>query len=312
MQQHLPEEQRLRFRQAAALLPAHLRRAAEQLPTHWQERCEELRLRAGRPMTAVLPKGEEPVPESWDAPIRSADLHQVLEIATRASAHTALERVRNGFVTVKGGHRIGLCGSGVVRDGEVCNLRELSSLAIRVAHSVPGTAGPILDGLLDGGSLRSTLILSPPGWGKTTLLRDLVRMISDGIGIRAMRVGVADERGELAAMCDGLPQMDVGTHTDVMDGCPKAAGLLMLLRGMNPQVLAADEITAPEDCAALETAANCGVVLLATAHGASVADLSARALYRSLLEKGVFQRAVTIQYEQGYRKYLVERLGTGA
>ena len=298
-----------RFLQGTALLPTHLRWAAEGLPGARQERAEEIRLRCGRSMTIAFPEGEEVPAGCEDRPIRPADLAQVLEIATQASAHTVLDRVRNGFVTIRGGHRIGLCGSGVVRDGAVTNLRSLSSLSIRIARPVSGAAGQILDELLEGGNLKSTLILSPPGRGKTTLLRDLIRVVSEGEGTCPMRVGVADERGELAAMYEGIPQFDVGRHTDVMDGCPKDLGLLMLLRGMNPQVLAADEITAPADCAALEVAANCGVVLLATAHGESLSDLAARPLYRRLLDQNIFRRVVTIARVGGKRVYHAARLG---
>ena len=188
------ERNAVRFRQAAALLPPHLRRPVERLDGTSQARAEELRLRAGRPLTLVCPEGERTVPGA-EAPVRSMDLSLVLEIATQASAHTALERVRNGFFTVRGGHRIGICGSGVVRDGEVRNLRQLSSLAIRVAREVPGLSAAVLDRLWSGGVLQSTLLLSPPGGGKTTLLRDLIRAVSDGEGGPALRVGVADERG---------------------------------------------------------------------------------------------------------------------
>lgn len=297
-----------RFLQAAALLPPALRRAAEGLPPERQGAAEELRLRCGRPMTIAYPEGEAVPPRGGENPVTAADLGQVLEIATLASAHTALDRVRNGYFTVRGGHRIGICGSGVVKDGVVTNLRQFSSLSVRIAHPARGTAAQVLDGLSERGTLRSTLILSPPGWGKTTLLRDLIRAVSDGEGTAPLRVGVADERGELAAMYEGLPQFDVGRHTDVMDGCPKDAGLLMLLRGMNPQVLAADEITAPADCAALEMAANCGVVLLATAHGESLDDLRSRPLYRRLLEQNIFRRVVTIDRQGGGRRYRVTRL----
>ena len=283
-----------RFRQAAALLPAWLRGPLERLPREEQALTEEIRLRAGRAMTVGSPAGEKQAPGSGEI-VRSSDLSLVLEVATRASAHTALDRVQTGFFTVRGGHRIGLCGSAVVREGAVHNLRQLSSLSIRVAREVPGVAEAVLEVLRRPGGVHSTLILSPPGGGKTTLLRALVRSLSDGVEGPALRVGLADERSEVAALWEGMPQLDVGGHTDILDGCPKAAALMMLLRGMNPQVLAADEITAPEDAEALEAAANCGVSLLATAHGTGPEDPRIRPLYRRLLERKVFQRLVVIR-----------------
>lgn len=303
---------RARFLQAAALLPSPLRRELERLRAEESEQVEEIRLRAGQ-RPSVLLSGEEVTPESCrETRVSPRDLELVLEIATQASAHTALERVRNGFVTVRGGHRLGICGSAVVRDGAVNNLRQISSLAIRVAREVPGASDEVRRGLLEQGVLRSTLILSPPGGGKTTLLRDLIRAVSDGEGCTPLRVGIADERGELAAMYEGVPQLNVGRRTDVLDGCPKGAGLLMLLRGMNPQVLSADEITAPEDCAALEMAANCGVTLLATAHASDLEDLRRRPLYRKLLERGIFRRALIIRRQEGARRYQVLSLEEGA
>lgn len=281
-----------RYLQATALLPSHLRRQAEGLDKSTQAVAEELRLRAGRPMAVVCPTGERPLPGG--EPVHPADLELVVEISTRASAHTAMERMRNGFFTVPGGHRIGICGSAVMKEGAVFNLRQLSSLAIRIARQIPGAAAAVADRLWEGERFQSTLILSPPGGGKTTLLRDLIRRLSDGEGHPPLRVGVADERGELAAMYNGLPQFDVGRQTDVMDGCPKAEGLMMLLRGMNPQVLAADEITAPQDCAALLLAANCGVGLLCTAHAADLEDLKTRSLYRPLLENRCFQKLAVL------------------
>ena len=293
-----------RFCQAAGLLPPDRRRELDALPADMRERTEEIRLRMGQPLSLVLPEGERPVP-GGTRPVGQEDLAAVLEIATQASLHTVLAQLKNGFLTVRGGHRIGVCGTVVLQGGEVANLRQISSLAIRIAREVRGTARTVLPRLLDAGVLNSTLILSPPGGGKTTLLRDLVRMISAGEGIAPLRVGVADERGELCALYQGRPQLDVGPRTDVLDGCPKQAGLLMLLRGMNPQVLAADEITAPGDISALETAANCGVVLLATAHGRDLDDLCTRPLYRRLLQLGIFRRAVCVTGYGAQRQYQV-------
>lgn len=280
------------FCQAAGVLPPGLRRAALALPEEVQERGEELRLRLGRGMTVSLAGVEREVPGAGI--VRGDDLGAVLEIATQASAHTALEQVRRGFVTVRGGHRIGLCGTAAAEGGAVKTLRFLSSVNIRVAREVKGAAGDALPLLRRGTGVASTLILAPPGAGKTTLLRDLIRALSDGEGGPPLRVGVADERGELASLWEGRPCLDVGAHTDVMDGCPKAVGLELLLRGMSPQVLAMDEITAPADAAAAEQAAGCGVALLATAHAGTAEDLVRRPLYRGLLERGVFQKLLTI------------------
>ena len=156
--------------------------------------------------------------------------------------------------------------------------------------------------------MSDTLILAPPGLGKTTLLRDLIRSVSEGEGCAPLRISLADERGEVAAMYNGVPQMEVGRRTDVAEGCPKAQGLMLLLRAMNPQVLAVDEITAPEDVQALTAAAGCGVTLLATAHGESRADLERRSLYRPLLEEGLFRFLVGIRREGEGRAYTVKEL----
>lgn len=297
-----------RFLEVAALLPPRLRQGLEGLSGTETAQVEELRLLTGRDLTVVGPWGERVPSGCRGMTVESCDLMLTLEVATRASAHTALEQVRSGFVTVGGGHRIGICGSAVMENGAVRNLKQVSSLSIRVARQVLGISAPVLARLTARGRLESTLILSPPGGGKTTLLRDLIRAVSNGEGAQPMRVGVADERGELAGMYQGRAQMEVGAHTDVMDGCPKGVALLMLLRGMNPQVLAADEITAPEDCAALEMAANCGVTLLATAHGERLEDLRERRLYRELLDKGIFRRLVTVSAKSGRRLYEVTSL----
>jgi len=293
------------YRQAVAALPPRLRQEALSLGEIYQTQAEEIRLRVGQPVSVVLPQGEW---VSAGPPVTQSELEHLVEIASRTSFHAVVDQIRRGYLTMEGGHRIGLCGTAVLRDGAIHSLSRLSSANIRVAREVKGAANGVLSALCPEGRLVSTLILAPPGLGKTTLLRDVVRQVSCGCGVEPLRVALADERGEVAALRDGCPQMDVGVRTDVLEGCPKAQGLMLLLRAMNPQVLAADEITAPEDVAALETAVGCGVTLLATAHGADLSDLRRRPLYRPLLEGGLLRRLVTIRRVNGVRCYEVEEM----
>ena len=297
-------EDMLPFDQAAGVLPFELRQLVRSMPKSEQSSVEEFRLRIGRPLSVVLRDREKVLPRSPD--VSGEDLRTTLEIATQASVHAAMTQIQRGFVTIKGGHRIGLCGTAVLKGERVYNLRDLSSLNVRIARQMIGIGETIIPVLRQVSVMPSVLILAPPGVGKTTLLRDMIRCLSCGIGGLSMRVGVADERGELAAIYKGVPQFDLGPQTDVVDGCSKADGLMMLLRGMNPQVMAVDEITAPEDVAAIECAVGCGTTLLATAHGSKVEDLKYRPLYVRLLKMHIFQKVLIIKCENGMRRYRVE------
>lgn len=295
------------FAACTAVLSREMRTALLASVGEQKRLWEEIRLRAGRGVT-VQSGGMEKQVLLAGVPltVTSQDLNTVLERATQSSYQSAAEQLRRGFYTMRGGHRIGVTGSMSVREGRSLAFRELSSLAIRVARAFPGIAGALEDKLLEGGRFPSTLILSPPGMGKTTLLRELLRLLSDRFSLRC---GLADERGEVAALWRGVPQLEVGVHTDVLDGCPKAEGMLLLLRSMNPQILAADEITAPEDVRAVTMAANCGVAVLATAHAGDPAELKRRPLYRELLEQNIFRRVILIRRDDaGNRSYALEAL----
>lgn len=289
------------FIRAIRLLPPCLRTEVLNLPDNVTNGAEEIRLRIGRSPTMVLPDGEIEILPLHK--VTAAELQLVLEIATRASAHTYSDSIRMGFVTAEGGCRLGLCGCVSTDENRISGIRRLSSLCIRIPREKRGCADGVFPILTDSG-FKSTIIISPPGAGKTTLLRELIRLMSDS----GKRISLVDERSEVAGTFEGQPCFDVGARTDVLTGAPKGEGIFLLLRSMAPQIIAFDEITSPSDIEAAETAANCGVTLLATAHGANVMDLSERALYRKLLDRRIFGRAVIIENIGGKRHYKVEEL----
>ena len=277
---------------ALALLPRELREAADALR---RKQAEEFRLRAGRPPTVLAGAREEPLS---DAPVTPEMLRSVIDAATRSSFHAVTDELRRGFIAAAGGVRVGVCGTAAT-DGGVLALREISSVSIRVPRQIRSAGGEIIGRLGNG----SVLILSPPGAGKTTFLRELVRTVSDA----GERVGLADERGEVAAVSNGVPQFDVGRSTDVLTGAPKAEAAMMLLRAMNPQVIALDEISAPEDVRAVLQIAGCGVRVFATVHAASPGELRRRALFRDVMEARIFEKAVVIT-KGDRRTYRAEEL----
>lgn len=295
-----------RYEKACEFLPERLSLMALELSKERMAQVEELRLRIGRPLHLSLPDGEIPLQQTH---ITREDLEYVIDRATEFSRYTAAETIRSGYVTAEGGYRLGVCGTVLLTGGSGEGIRDISSLAIRIPHLREDIARPVFPQLLKDGAPVSTLILSPPGGGKTTLLRDLVRLVSDGSELsEPMRVSLVDERGEIAAVYRGYPQLPVGRQTDVMDACPKALAIPMLLRAMTPQVIAVDEVALPSDVDALCAAAYCGVTLLATVHASSVEELQEKPVFRRLLESGVFERAVIVSGRGTQRYYRVEVL----
>lgn len=238
--------------------------------------------------------------------VTAQDIRDTLEYMSRYSLYAFDEELRQGYLTIPGGHRIGLAGQAVVEKGRIKTLRNISFLNIRVAREIKGCADDLLPWLYSGKEIGSSLIISPPRCGKTTLLRDLIRQVSDGWQASAVpgrekmifpgrTVGVVDERSELGACYQGVPQHDLGKRTDVLDHCPKAEGIMMLIRSMAPRVVAVDEIGSREDIEALQYGINCGCRILATVHGSSLEDILRKPSLRDLVESGVFTRYVLLQ-----------------
>ena len=211
------------------------------------------------------------------------------------------DELKQGFLTVKGGHRVGVSGQAVQENqGELKTFRNITFLNIRIAHEIKGAADGVIPGLYCDQVFKNTLILSPPGCGKTTLLRDIVRQISDGNRYGpGLKVGLVDERGEIAGCLGGRPQKDVGMRTDVLDGCPNALGMMMVLRTTSPEVIAIDELGSRPELEALRSAAACGCKIVATAHGNTMADVSGRLEGTKGEMAGLFEKIILLGKENG-------------
>lgn len=206
-------------------------------------------------------------------------IDEALEIATSASVYSVKEEIKNGFLTIAGGHRIGITGTAVIKEDKVSFIKDISALNYRLAGEVIGAADEVMPMILDGNGIRNTLIISPPGAGKTTMLRDIARQLS----YKSYRVSVVDERREVAALCEGRSAFDLGFSTDVLEGADKAEGMLMVLRSMSPDVIVTDEIGKQEDIDAVEKITNSGAAVIATIHGRNVEMIKRRDDLRRML-----------------------------
>lgn len=281
-----------KLQQAAACMPLRLRSSLEQLDAEIQQQCEEIRMRVECPLTVAVGRQEHCIPNTR---VTTADVQETVDRAAEYSFHAVSDSMRQGYITASGGHRIGICGQTAVHQGEVLSFRSISSLNIRIAREIHGAAKPdLLHALQKNGCLQSALFLAPPGIGKTTLLRDLARQLSD----TGIRTAIADERSELAAMVRGVPQFDIGQHTDVLDGCPKAEAAMMLVKTMSPMLLVMDELTAEQDVRAAVYASHCGAAVIASAHAWDIDDFKLRPLYKELMQAAVFSQYYQISSDR--------------
>lgn len=265
---------------------------------------QEIRLRVEAPLLMVY-RNEEYYVSSAGGLTRNRketyvvsknELKETLEHMSSYSLYAFEEELKQGFLTIQGGHRIGIAGKTILDESGIKTMKYISFINVRLSHQIKGCASCVLPYLYQTPvEIYHTLIISPPRCGKTTLLRDLIRQVSDGTdGHSGMTVGVVDERSEIGACYQGIPQNDLGIRTDILDCCPKAKGMMMLIRTMSPQVIAVDEIGSREDLEAMEYAMNCGCKLVATVHGSSIDDLRQKPVLRKLVQERIFERYVVL------------------
>lgn len=265
------------------------------------EKLYEIRLRAGRPMFLIYDGGECFLRTRGQEPylVTREDLKETLEYVSGYSLYAYEDEIRQGYMSVQGGHRVGVTGKVILDGDQIRGMKYISCINLRLAHEIRGCADPVMGYIRKENWTAHTLLISPPRCGKTTLLRDMIRQLSNGFGkIPGVTVGVVDERSELAGCYQGIPQNDLGIRTDVLDGCPKAHGMQMLIRSMSPSVVAVDELGREEDFKAVESVIYSGCKLIATAHGASLKEIFSTPFFGRLRKMKVFERYILLGKEQ--------------
>jgi stage III sporulation protein AA len=293
-----------------SFMPQRIKQALVQLNPIDKARLEEIRIRIGRPIEVVINNksyfltvnGELIFDLTKGLMADHDDGQKIMNLISRHSIYAIEEELRRGYITVRGGHRVGITGRAVVEDGKIKLLKDIKSFNVRIAREMIGIADAVLPKLMEGQQFLSTLIISPPRCGKTTLVRDLVRLLSYGsteLQLMGHKVGVVDERSEIASCMEGVPQNDLGPRVDVLDACPKAEGMILLIRSMSPEVIVTDEIGSEEDSTAILEAMHAGVKLLTTAHGSSLEEIQRRPSLRPIFEQQVFDRYLILSKREG-------------
>jgi stage III sporulation protein AA len=280
-----------------SFLPKTIIEQINQIPPFQIPEIEEIRIRIHRPIEVTF--GGESIFLPYI--VHPEDAVHLLNKISHHSIYALEEELRRGYITIDGGHRVGLAGKVILESGKVKAIRDISSFNIRIAKEKIGIAEPLLPALYDK-NWQHTMIIGPPQTGKTTLLRDIARIVSSGIpskSIPARKVGIVDERSEIAGCVNGIPQLTFGPRVDILDACPKAEGMMMMIRSMSPEILVVDEIGRLEDTDAILEAVNAGIKLIMTTHGDSFEDMLKRPSLQTIMKQGIFQRYIELSRRNG-------------
>ncbi len=281
------------------------------IPSNYKEKVEEIRLRNGGPLTISYGSKDYFITASssicFDSSkafvIREDHINSTFQLISNYSVYAYEEEIRNGYITVKGGHRVGIGGKVVYGSNGVETIKNISSLNIRIGKEVLGVSDNIISYLVKPPKyFYNTLIISPPQCGKTTLLRDIVRNLSNGFGplnSQGFKVSIIDERSEIAGMYMGMPQNDVGLRTDILDGCLKSDGIMMAIRSLSPDIIAVDEIGNKRDVEAINDALRAGIKLIATIHGSTLEEVKNKSSMKELFEENIFERFLILDRSKG-------------
>ena len=271
---------------------------------------QEIRIKVGKPIILILSNEEKVL----NYVTTNDEVKGILVKISNYSLYAYEEEIKQGYITIKGGHRVGIAGECVISNGEIKTIKNISSLNIRISKAVVGSAKKIMPIITGGDRIYNTLIVSPPKCGKTTILRDIAKNISNGVyslGLKGKKVVIIDERSEIAACYNGVPQMDVGIRTDVLDNCLKKTGMIMAIRSLSPDVLICDEIGTLGEVEALNMAFNSGVNIVVTVHGFDIEDIYSRKVFKELIDESIIERVVILSSRKGAgtieRIYKIER-----
>lgn len=289
------------------ILPKSIKQKLENIK--YIEKIQEIRLRINKYLQCYLGNEEIIV----DYIVTEEDLKIILQRMSNYSIYAFEEEIKNGYITIRGGHRVGICGTCVMEDNKIKTIKNVASINIRICRQIKGCSDEILKFITEKDKVLNTIIISPPKCGKTTLIRDISRNLSNGtkknaVNIFGKKLCIIDERSEIAGCSNGIPQMDVGIRTDVFDSCLKSEGTIMAIRSMAPDVIVCDEIGTHKDVESILVALNSGVNLITTIHGAGIEDLYMRGVFKEVLENNVFKRAIVLSNTKkvGEIKYIYD------